>query len=107
MNATGPRLVSVKLSPVARVQTFALPEADEAAAEALRSGEQVVVQAGAGPTVATVVRSARQLAIRRAHLSGAEPHPVRLATRDDVLTRMKQEQREREAFRIGFLKIRE
>ena len=54
MSASDPaRLVSVKLSPVGRAQTFVL---DEERGEAPRVGEQVVVQTDGGPAVGTVVR---------------------------------------------------
>jgi cell fate regulator YaaT (PSP1 superfamily) len=53
-----------------------------------------------------VVRSIPQLEERR-RPSTDSAHVVRLATRDDIVARMKQEHREREAFRIGSLKIRE
>jgi cell fate regulator YaaT (PSP1 superfamily) len=96
------RVVSVKLTPVGRAQSF---RAGDAAA--LRAGDRVVVTSEAGPALGTVVNSIPQLEERR-RLPGDSPQRVvRLATRDDIVARMKHEHREREAFRIGSLKIRE
>ena len=52
-------------------------------------------------------RSIPQLDERRRPSADSTQRVVRLATRDDIVTRLKHEQREREAFRIGSLKIRE
>jgi cell fate regulator YaaT (PSP1 superfamily) len=70
-------------------------------------GDQVVVQGESGTAVGTVIRSIPQLVARR--FPGGDPPPrvVRIATRDDVVARLKHEQREKEAFRIASLKIRE
>jgi len=94
-------VVSVKLTPVGRAQPF---RTDGSAP--LRAGDRVVVTNESGPALGTVVRSIPQLEERRRPSSDAA-QVVRLATRDDIVARMKQEHREREAFRIGSLKIRE
>ena len=49
-----------------------------------------------------------QIVERRQHAGdAAPPRVVRIATHDDIVTRLKHEQREREAHRIAMLKIRE
>ncbi len=107
MSVPDPRLVSVKLSPVGRAQTFLLAEVPEEPADDPRPGEQVVVQADAGPSLGTVVRPIPQLAPKKHPVADPPQRVVRVATRDDVVTRLKHEQRERDAFRVAFLKIRE
>jgi cell fate regulator YaaT (PSP1 superfamily) len=97
------RLVSVKLSPVARSQAVVF-EADPARATP-RPGESVVVQTDAGSALATVVASAPQLAERRQAMTAGRV--VRLASHDDIVARLKHQQRERDAHRIALLKIRE
>jgi cell fate regulator YaaT (PSP1 superfamily) len=65
------------------------------------------VSSEGGHAIGTVVHSVPQLdAKRRAALDGSA-RVVRAATREDIVARMKHEHREREAFRIGALKIRE
>ncbi|MEP7309655.1 MAG: regulatory iron-sulfur-containing complex subunit RicT [Acidobacteriota bacterium] len=105
MNASDPvRLVSVKLSPVGRAQTFLF---DDHARSAPRAGDRIIVNAEHGPTVGTVVPSVRPLEEKRRPPADSNQRVVRLATRDDIVARMKQEQREREAYRVALLKIRE
>jgi cell fate regulator YaaT (PSP1 superfamily) len=99
------RLVTVKLNAVGRAQTFV---GDDLPADAIpQKGDQVVVRTDAGPAVATVVRSAPQVDERRRPPSDSPKRVVRMATHDDVVTRLKQEQREQEAHRVAVLKIRE
>jgi cell fate regulator YaaT (PSP1 superfamily) len=98
------RLVSVKLSPVGRAQPFV---ADLPGGDVPRAGEQVVVQCEAGPAVGTVVRSVPQLDDRRRPAADSPQRVVRLATRDDIVSRLKHQHREREAMRVAGLKIRE
>ena len=106
VNASDPvRLVSVKLSPVGRAQTFLFDE--HAARSAPRPGERVIVNAEHGQTVGTVVPSVRPLEEKRRPPTDSSQRVVRLATRDDIVARLKQEQREREAYRVALLKIRE
>ena len=99
------RLVSVKLSPVGRAQTFLLD--DLQVDHQPRVGEQVVVQTEGGPAVGTVVRSVPQLLERRRPPEDSPQRVVRLATHDDIVARLKHQQRERDAFRIATLKVRE
>jgi len=99
-----PRLVSVKLTPIGRAQTYLagdLPNSLPA------PGDRVLVQSENGPAIGTVVRSIPQLQERRRPPDDAPQRVVRLATREDVVTRLKHEHREREAFQIAALKIRE
>ena len=105
MSASNPLpLVSVKLTPVGRAQTFLN---DFPARTPPRTGERVVVQTDGGPAVGTVVGTIPQLDARRRPPADSPHRTVRLATRDDVATRSKQQQREQEAHRIALLKIRE
>jgi cell fate regulator YaaT (PSP1 superfamily) len=106
MNAVnGAPLVAVKLTPVGRSQTF-LP-ADPAVTDGPRAGDRVVVQTEAGTAVGTVVRRIPQLDDKRRPAADSVQRVVRLATRDDIVARLKQQHREQEAFRIALLKIRE
>jgi cell fate regulator YaaT (PSP1 superfamily) len=100
------KLVSVKVAPVGRSQTFLF---DDHQGQSLppRPGEQVVVNEEHGPTFATVVPSVRPLEEKRRPQDDSPQRVVRLATRDDILTKLKQEHREREAYRVALLKIRE
>jgi cell fate regulator YaaT (PSP1 superfamily) len=104
MSAQPVRLVAVKLSPVGRVQTFVQPDNGEAPP---RAGEQLVVQTDAGPAIGKAVRGVPQLLERRRPSDDSPHRVVRLATHDDIVARMKQQQRERDAHRIAVLKIRE
>ena len=105
MSASDPaRLVSVKLSPVGRAQTFVL---DDQQGDAPRVGDQVVVQTDGGPAVGTVVRGIPQVLERRRPPAESPQRIVRLASHDDILARGRHQQREREAFRVATLKIRE
>jgi cell fate regulator YaaT (PSP1 superfamily) len=98
------RLVSVKLTPVGRAQTFV--QAD-AAQRMPRAGQAVVVQTDAGPALGTAVHPIPQVIERRRPADDSPHHVVRLATHEDIVARLKQQQREREAHRIAILKIRE
>jgi len=106
VSASNPsRLISVKLTPVGRQHTFVSPE--RAGDRQPHTGDQVVVQDENGTAVGTVVRSVPQLVERRLPSGEAPPRIIRVATREDIVTRLKQEHREKEALRIASLKIRE
>ena len=106
MNASDPvRLVSVKLSPVGRAQTFLLD--DRAFRSTPRAGDRVIVHADNGPAIGTVTRSVQEINARRRPPADSPQRVVRVATRDDVVARLKHEQREREAHRVALLKIQE
>jgi cell fate regulator YaaT (PSP1 superfamily) len=99
------RLVSVKLSPVGRAQTFVFDAEQDGALPHV--GEQVVVQTDGGTAVGTVVRGVPQVLERRRPTGDSPQRVVRLATHDDILARARHQQRERDAFRVATLKIRE
>jgi cell fate regulator YaaT (PSP1 superfamily) len=104
VDASSPgKLISVKLAPVGRVQTHVLADLP---ADGPRPGDHVVVQSESGPALATVVRSNPHLIERRRSMADSTTR-VRLATREDLAVRSKQQQREREAYRVALLKIRE
>jgi cell fate regulator YaaT (PSP1 superfamily) len=95
--------VSVKLSQSARTQEYRLK--DQSAPP--RPGEAVVVQTEAGPALGHVVPTIPALAERRRPDADSPQVVVRSASRDDVITRLKQQHREQEAARIALMKIRE
>ncbi len=99
------RLVSVKLNPVGRAQTLLFGNLP--ANGLLRPGDKVVVHAETGPALGTVVRSIPQRNDRRRPAADSSQRVVRLATREDLVARTKHEHREREAYRVGLLKVRE
>lgn len=117
--------VSVKFSPVGRTYSFLLPEvaldsedplpADtgtspppgESGPGQFPAGEHVVVQTPEGPAVGMVMPTVPAAAERKAPAPDSPAVVVRRATRDDVVTRLRHEQREQEAHRICLLKIRE
>jgi hypothetical protein len=109
--------VSVKFSPVGRTYSFLIPELafdtggsadpesarDPAGAQpslTLNPGDPVIVQTPEGRALGTVTRSVNELATRKSPPEGSELQVVRRATRDDVITRLKHQQREQEAQRI-------
>ena len=102
------KLVSVKLNPVGRA--LVLPLGDLPPEHTPQAGEPVIVQTETGTALGTVVRSIPQI-VARAGVSSvsadAPRHVVRVATHADVVTRLKHEQREKEAARIAQMKIRE
>src|SRR5262245_44605021 len=102
MSTSAAPLVSVKLTRVGRAQTFLGDDSSQP-----RVGERVVVQTESGPAVGTVVRRIPQLDEKRRPASDSPQRVVRLATREDIVTRLKHQHREQEAFRIAVLKVRE
>ena len=88
-----------------RAQTFLL--ADLSLDPMPVPGDRVVVQTEAGPAVGSVVPAIPGVAER--HRLGADtPNKVvRKATAEDVVIRLKRQQREQEAHRLALLKIRE
>jgi cell fate regulator YaaT (PSP1 superfamily) len=99
------RFMSVKFAPMGRAQTFLL--ADLSLDPMPVTGDRVVVQTEAGPAVGSVVPTIPGVAER--HRLGADtPNKVvRKATAEDVVIRLKRQQREQEAHRLALLKIRE
>ncbi len=111
--SVGPQrpFVSLKFSPAGRTYSFLLPDlaldgpAEPAAP--LAPGDQLVVDTPDGRAIGTVTRTPSALAERRRPASDSPNVVVRRATREDVVLRLKQQQREREAHRVAQLKIRE
>jgi cell fate regulator YaaT (PSP1 superfamily) len=109
--------VSVKFSPVGRTYTFLLPDLAFDAPEnggvvsqnsdPIAPGDPVVVQTAEGRALGTVTRPIPAMADRKAPALDSPARVIRRATREDVLLRLKHEQREQEAQRICLMKIRE
>ena len=106
MSAPQTPLVSVKLTPVGRAQTFPLGS-DLPADRPPAPGSRVVVQTDGGPAVATIVRHIPQLDAKRRLPQDSPNRVVRLATKEDIVARLKHQHREQDAYRIALLKIRE
>ena len=98
-------LVAVKLTSVGRAQTFLL--SDHPVQAAPQFGDRVVVQTEGGQAVGTVMRSIPQLEPKRRPPADSPQRVVRIATREDIVARLKHQHREQEAHRIALLKIRE
>jgi cell fate regulator YaaT (PSP1 superfamily) len=99
------RFVSVKFNPVGRAQTFV---ADDLPSDVMpRPGESIVVHCDAGTAVGTVVHGASAVTARRQPAADSPQRAVRMATQDDVIAKLKQQHREREAQRIAMLKVNE
>jgi len=96
--------VSVKFAPAGRTTSFLLPDI---VVDELGPGDQVVVDSQEGQAFGTVTRVPPQLAERRVPAADSPHVVVRRATRDDVVQKLKQQQREIEAQRVAQLKIRE
>jgi cell fate regulator YaaT (PSP1 superfamily) len=95
-------VVAVKTIPGGWVKTALACQAEPPLAD----GDVVVVQTDAGPVLAAVV--ARPSALTgRTPATGQSPRVLRRATSQDQALRQRYEQREREAFRVCVMKIRE
>ena len=105
MREPQPPFVSIKFDPVGRVHRFLLPEIGFK--PSLQPGDPVVVARGGQRGYGTVTRSVPQLATRAPPLAGSSNRVLRPASQQDVATRLKQQQREREAYRIGLMKVKE
>jgi cell fate regulator YaaT (PSP1 superfamily) len=104
--------VSVKFTPAGRTYTFLLPEfaldtPDEPQPLGVAPGERVVVQTPEGTAFGTVTRPIPALAERRRLPPDSPARVVRRATKEDIVTRLKQQQREQDAHRFCLLKIKE
>jgi len=97
--------VSVKLHPIGRSQTFLLE--DLRIDPPLTAGDSVVVQTDGGPALGTVTPLNSAVAERRQPTGDSPAKVIRRATQEDVVARLKQKQREQEAYRIALLKVRE
>jgi len=99
------RYVSVKFAPVGRAQIFLL--SDPAIDPPPTRGDRVVVQTDNGPAVGTVSPTIPGVAERQ-KIPAESPHRVvRRATPDDVVVKLKRQQKEQEAYRLALMKIRE
>jgi cell fate regulator YaaT (PSP1 superfamily) len=99
------RTVSVKFGPMGRAQTFLL--GDLAVDPRPAPGDRLVVHTDGGPAVGTVVGTIPGRAERQ-DIAADSPHRVvRKATSDDIIVRLKRQQREQEAYRLALLKVRE
>jgi cell fate regulator YaaT (PSP1 superfamily) len=117
--STGPTrpYVSVKFSPVGRTYSFLLPDLALDGTETpptipppvvpFKPGDAVVVETAEGRAFATVTRVVPELGARKCPEPESNLKVVRRATQEDVVTRLKQQQREQEAHRICLMKIRE
>ena len=110
--SSGPErpFISVKFTPAGRTYSFLLPEFDLDSAPPpapVAAGQQVVVQTGDGPALGTVTHTLPPLSQRRTPPEPSAARVLRTATRDDIVTRLKQQQREQEAHRFCLLKIKE
>jgi cell fate regulator YaaT (PSP1 superfamily) len=105
VSASSPaRAMSVKLTPVGRVQTCAV---DENVSEMPGPGAPVVVQHDGSTAVAVSVRSIPVIEALKSPAARGDARVIRLATREDILLRQRQQRREQEAFRIAVIKARE
>lgn len=95
--------VSVKFTPVGRSQTFLL---DDLALDPPRPGEKVVVQTDQGVAIGTVAARISALEARR-EPKDTSHHVIRRAERGDIVSRLKREQQEKDAYRVCQMKIRE
>jgi cell fate regulator YaaT (PSP1 superfamily) len=114
--SAGPQrpFVSLRFTPAGRTYSFLLPDlaldapAPDGPAPVLpRHGDQLVVETPDGPALGTVTRTASAHAERRRPAEDSQNVVVRRATREDVVQRLKQQQREQDAHRVALLKIRE
>ena len=96
--------VSVKFTPVGRTVSFLLPDLH---IEGLTPGDQVIVNGSEGPALGAVTRTPPQVAPLRQPAPDSPNVVVRRAGREDVMQRLKQQQREQEGMRVAQLKIRE
>jgi cell fate regulator YaaT (PSP1 superfamily) len=122
MSSGSPRpFVSVKFSPVGRTYSFLIPELALDApqhdapqevppsrpAPPLVPGDAVVVDTDEGRLLGNMTRAIPALAARRAPREDSTGRIVRRATREDVMMRLKHQQREQDALRICTMKIHE
>jgi cell fate regulator YaaT (PSP1 superfamily) len=113
--SSGPErpFVSVKFSPVGRTYGFLLPEFALDAEEPseppapFHPGERVVVDTPDGAALGTVARSIPSLDERRRPTSDSPARIMRRATKDDIVLRLKQQQREQDAHRFCLARIRD
>lgn len=96
------RFIAVKLTPVGHAQAVAV----EPSVTVPAAREQVIVQTEHGPALGEVAAAVPSMLERRGR-SDPGQRLVRLASHEDIIARLKQQQRERDAHRVALLKIRE
>jgi cell fate regulator YaaT (PSP1 superfamily) len=97
--------VSVKFAPAGRKHSFLLP--DLLVEQGVRPGDEVVVESADGQSLGSVARVPSELAARRHPADDSTAVVVRRASQQDIVQKLKHQQREQEAHRIAQLKIRE
>ena len=97
--------VSVKFSRVGRVHSYLAP--DPLPVPPLEPGDPVVVRTSSGPAYAVTVRAVPALAARRRGTHDADEVVLRRASDGDVDAREQLRQRERNAYQLCLMKIRE
>ena len=102
---SSPLFVSVKFDPVGRVRRFLLQGVDFD--PPLQHGDGVVVSRGGQRAYATVTPTVPQTADHVAPSLTPTDRVIRRASVQDVTSRLKQQQRERDARRICAMKIKE
>jgi cell fate regulator YaaT (PSP1 superfamily) len=95
-------VVTVKTIPGGRIRAAVVAGPEPPFAD----GEPVILQTDGGAAIARVVAGPLAL-VERQTATDHTPRLVRRATQQDQYLRQRHEQREREAFRIGVMKIRE
>ena len=100
------RYVSVKFGPIGRPQTFLLNDLMFAGSPPA-AGDKVVVQSDAGSALGAIVPTPSEVIDRRHPPENSANRVVRRATPEDVMVRLKRQQREQEAYRVALLKVRE
>lgn len=95
--------VGVKFTRVGRVHSVLLPDRSH---DPPGAGQAVVVRAPAGTALGAVVRTPPALSARRQPAADGASL-IRLATREDLATRHRQDQVERAAHQFCLLKVRE
>jgi cell fate regulator YaaT (PSP1 superfamily) len=98
------RFVSVKLTSVGRAHSYVV---DDDGVRMPSAGEQVVVQTENGPAIGTVAPLIPQIAARRPGAADPSQRLVRLASHEDIIARLRHQQREQEAYRFALLRVRE
>ena len=115
-----PGFVSVRLTPSGRPQSIlsappsppladgeSVAAAPPASGASPAPGEHVVVETGQGTALGQVTPTIPQIADRRRPPEDTPRFVLRLATREDIATRLRHQQREREAHQYCGMKIRE
>ncbi len=95
-------VVTVRTMPLGWLRVIAAVDHDET----FLPGDPVVVQTDAGPQIGHVTATAGVLLLRLA-ASGPVGKVLRRATSQDLVVRQRQDEREKEAYRVGIMKIRE